>query len=170
MMDNKKNSSAPQSDKSRAHWEKQIKDLEQQAAEHLHGWKKALADYQNLQKDNAKKFADLSDFISSGLILELLPIFDNYQTAITHIPEAEKQSSWAVGLEHILKMWESFLNDHQIVKIPTIGQMFDPHVHEAVDKVHEPDRPDQEIVDELQAGYQLKETVIRPAKVVVNSI
>ncbi|MFA5126599.1 MAG: nucleotide exchange factor GrpE [Patescibacteria group bacterium] len=172
-MESKKHLSASQSalsDKQRTQLEKQIQDLEEQAAEHLHGWKKALADYQNLQKDTAKKFADLSDFITSGLILELLPIFDNYQTAMSHIPEADKEASWAVGLGHILKMWESFLSDHQISKISTVGQKFDPHIHEAVDKVHDSQISDQEIVKELQAGYLLKEVVIRPAKVIVNNL
>ena len=78
-----------------------ISELEQQVAEHLHGWKKALADYQNLQKESAQKTAGLTNFITSALVLELLPIFDNYHTAIDHIPAEQKDEAGAVGFKHI---------------------------------------------------------------------
>ena len=82
------------------------KDYKTQAAENLAGWQKALADYQNLQKDTEKRLSDMNSFVTSATILELLPIFDNYQSAIDFIPEDQKKEQWAVGLEHILKMWD----------------------------------------------------------------
>ena len=99
-----------------------------------------------------------------------MPIFDNYQIAINHIPETEKQSSWAVGLEHILKMWETFLNDHSVTRIKTAGEEFNPHIHESVDQVNEEGKKDHEIIEEKQAGFMLKEDVIRPAKVIINNL
>jgi molecular chaperone GrpE len=147
-----------------------IDALEQQVADNLHGWKKALADYQNLQKDSDKKLDGLSDYILGALILELLPIFDNYRLACEHIPAEQKTSAWAVGLEHILKMWEQFLTDQQITKIDTVSKVFDPLWHEAMDKVHDDKLPDQQIVKELLPGYCLKENLIRPSQVVVNNL
>lgn len=151
-------------------WQAKIDALEQQAADNLNGWKKALADYQNLQKDSDKKLVGLSDYMLSALVLELLPIFDNYKTACEHIPAEQKTSAWAVGLEHILKMWEQFLTEHQVNKIDTTSKTFDPLWHEAVDKIHDDKLPDQQIVKELLAGYSLKEALIRPAQVVVNNL
>ncbi|MBT4349242.1 nucleotide exchange factor GrpE [bacterium] len=144
-------------------------ELEIQAAEHLAGWQKALADYQNLQRESGQKISNLNNLLTNNLVLELLPIFDNYQIAINHIPEAEKTSSWAVGLEHILKMWETFLSDHSVTRIKTLGEEFNPHIHEALDQVNEEDKKDQEIVEEKQAGFMLNEDVIRPAKVIINN-
>jgi molecular chaperone GrpE len=144
-------------------------ELEIQAAEHLAGWQKALADYQNLQRESEQRLGNLGNLLTNNLILELLPIFDNYQTAINHIPEAEKTSSWAIGLEHILKMWETFLLDHNVSRIKTIGEQFDPHIHEALGQINDDSKEDQEIVEEKQAGFMLNDDVIRPAKVIINN-
>ncbi len=167
--DSKKNNKISDQD-SDQDFQEQISSLEDQVAANLHGWKKALADYQNLQRDSDKKLSSLSDYLISATILELLPIFDNYRLAIEHIPADQKSSAWAVGLEHILKMWEQFLTDHQVKKIDTNKAVFDPLWHEAVDKVHDKQIPDQQIVKELLAGYSLKESLIRPAQVIVNNL
>lgn len=148
----------------------ELEELKQKAGENLAGWQKALADYQNLQKEMDSRLASMSDFTTSAFVLELLPVFDNYRTAITHIPENQQKESWAVGLEHILKMWESFLADHNIKKIDTIDKVFDPSMHESVGEVNDKDKKDQVIVEEKQSGYILKESVIRPAKVIINNI
>ncbi len=144
-------------------------EYKQAAMDNLVGWQKALADYQNLQKDTDKRLASLSDFTTSTCIFELLPIFDNYKVALNHIPEDQKQSSWAVGLEHILKLWETFLSDHSVTKIKTIGEPFDPYIHESVGQVSDEAQADQVIVEEKLAGYQMKEAVIRPAMVIINN-
>jgi molecular chaperone GrpE len=144
--------------------------FEIQAAENLAGWQKALADYQNLEKEMDKRLSGMNDFVASSFILELLPIFDNYQVAVSHIPEAEQKSSWAVGLEHILKMWEGFLTEHGIDKIKTIDDQFDPNLHEAVGQIVDEDQDDQIIIEEKLAGYSSKDRVIRPAKVIINNL
>ena len=104
--------------------QKKIKELEKQVAINLGGWQKALADYQNLEKESNKQVAELSNYLKSNIILQLLHIFDNYRTAIDHIPEDQKESQWAVGLEHILKMWNTFLQDNNIKKIESVGKVF----------------------------------------------
>ena len=145
-------------------------ELEIKAAEHLAGWKKALADYQNLQKESDKRLSGMADFTTNTFILELLPVFDNYRTAIKHIPEDQQKESWAVGLEHILKMWEGFLTEHGIDKIKTIDDQFDPNLHEAVGQIVDEDQDDQIIIEEKLAGYSSKDRVIRPAKVIINNL
>lgn len=147
-----------------------ILKLQKQADDNLAGWQKALADYQNLQKESQQKMAELKNYILADIIHQILPIFDNYYTAITHIPPEQRQEGWAIGLEHILKMWETFLGEHQIDKIPTQEAVFDPNLHEAVSAEAHPDLPDNQIVKELAAGFVYKDQVIRPAKVVVNII
>jgi len=145
-------------------------DFEAQAHENLAGWQKALADYQNLHKEMDKRLSSMNDFVSASMILELLPIFDNYQVAITHIPEDQKKEAWAVGLEHILKMWDSFLSEHKVNRIDTVGKEFDPNMHESLGQVSEDDYDDGIIIEEKLAGYILQDKVIRPAKVIINNI
>ena len=145
-------------------------DYKELAAENLAGWQKALADYQNLEKEMDKRLSNMNDFVSAGFILDLLPIFDNYQIAISHIPEDEQESSWAVGLEHILKMWEGFLTERGIEKIKTIDAQFDTNLHEAVGQITDEDQEDQMIIEEKAVGYKSKDRVIRPAKVIINNL
>jgi len=144
-------------------------DFKTQAAANLVGWQKALADYQNLEKEMTKRLSAMNEFVSASFILELLPIFDNYQTAIKHIPADQQPESWAVGLEHILKMWESFLDEHSLSRIKTTGNQFDPNLHEAVGQINDKDQADQIIIEEKLAGYSIKDRIIRPAKVIINN-
>ena len=146
-----------------------FKELEEKATANLAGWQKALADYQNLQKETDKKIADLEEMINSARIFELLPIFDNYQTALDHIPGEQKKESWAQGLEHILKMWETFLADHKVEKIKALGEKFDPLIHESIGQVSNDKEKDQIVVEEKQIGYRTKDRLIRPAKVIINN-
>jgi len=147
-----------------------LKNLENQVIQYLAGWQKALADYQNLQKEMDKKISYLGEFITSACILELLPIFDNYQIALNHIPSAQKKEQWAIGLEHTLKMWEAFLAEHHAQKIKTLGEKFDPNWHESLGEVDDQSQEDQIIVEEKQSGYKIKDKVIRPAKVIINNL
>lgn len=150
--------------------DKKIKELQKKVAENLAGWQKALADYQNLQKETDKRLSDLAQFTLADNVLQLLPIFDNYQTAVDHVPAKHKKESWAVGLEHILKLWETFLQDNNIERIKTVGKEFDPYVHESVGQVSEDDKKDHIIIEEKQSGYILNKSVIRSAKVIINNL
>ena len=67
-------------------------------------------------------------------------------------------------------MWETFLADHNIVRIKTVGEIFNPHVHEALEKVIQKEKKDQEIIEEKLAGFTLDDSIIRPAKVIINNL
>ncbi len=147
-----------------------ILDLENKVSKNLAGWQKALADYQNLQKETDKKFTEISNYTKSSLILELLPIFDNYYKAINHIPDKDRKESWAMGLEYILKIWESFLEKNNIKEINSIGKKFNHNIHESVGEIEDKNKQDQEIVKEKEKGYILNNNIIRPSKVIINNI
>jgi len=150
--------------------DKIILDLETQAGENLVGWQKALADYQNLEKETDNRLKDISNYTKNNLVLDLLPIFDNYRTAITHIPEEEKKESWAIGLEHILKLWNTFLENNNINEIEALGKEFNHDIHESIGEIEDEEKEDQEIVEVKEVGYILKDKVIRPSKVIINNI
>ena len=150
--------------------DKIILDLETQAGENLVGWQKALADYQNLEKETDNRLKDISNYTKNNLVLDLLPIFDNYRTAITHIPEEEKKESWAIGLEHILKLWNTFLENNNINEIEALAKEFNHDIHESIGEIEDEEKEDQEIVEVKEVGYILKDKVIRPSKVIINNI
>lgn len=148
----------------------EIAELKQEAAENLAGWQKALADYQNLQKEHEKKLTNLRTFLSLDIIGQLLPIFDNYQLALSHVPETEKQQAWAIGLEHVFKLWESFLREQGVQEIEALGKKFDPEYHESIGQIENKDLADQEIVEVKLIGYSYQGQVLRPSKVIINNL
>ena len=148
----------------------EIEDLKKQVAENLAGWQKALADYQNLQKEHEKKLSNLKTFLSLDIVSQLLPIFDNYKIALNHIPEADKKQAWAIGLEHTFKLWESFLNEQGVKEIMALGKKFDPEYHESISQVEDENIADQEIVEVKQIGYSYQDQVLRPTKVIINNL
>jgi len=141
-----------------------IDELKAQVAENLAGWQRAKADYENLQKETQVKIAELSDYTKASLLTEIIPILDNFNKAVEHVPEDQKDQDWVIGVFHIKKQLEDFLKNNGLEKIETIGKEFDENLHEAVG--NEKGEPGK-ILKEVSSGYKLNCKVIVPAKVIV---
>ncbi|MBU1131630.1 nucleotide exchange factor GrpE [Patescibacteria group bacterium] len=142
--------------------------LKEKCDEYLNGWKRAQADYQNLLKESERKNMEFVKYANSELIIQLLPILDNFKAAFKQIPEAEKESAWVVGFSYIKKQLEDLLRENGVEEIKTIGAAFDYNEHEAVGHAEKEEMESGEIVEEKKAGYKLNGKVIQAAKVVVN--
>ena len=129
---------------------------------------RALADYDNLKKETAKDRAEFVNFANANLLLELLPIMDNFNAAFNMIPPAEEKNAWVIGLGHIKKQLGDFLQSNGIEKIKTVGEKFDPELHEAVSREKNEKEKEDVILKEVKAGYKLHGKVVQAAKVVVN--
>ena len=129
---------------------------------------RALADYDNLKKENAKDRAEFVNFANANMLMELLPIMDNFTAAFKLIPENEDKNPWVIGLGHIKKQLEDFLQSNGIEKIKTVGEVFNPEMHEAVSREKNDDKEVDVILKEIKAGYKLHGKVVQAAKVVVN--
>lgn len=114
-------------------FEKDLELLEKKNQEYLAGWQRAKADYLNLKKESEKKYQDLIKFANAGLIMEILPVLDNFKLAIAHIPEDQRGLDWVIGIMHIKKQLEDFLKNLGIEEIKTVGEKFNPEFHEAVE-------------------------------------
>jgi len=143
---------------------KELEDLKQKCDEYLAGWQRAKADYENLKKETEMKMGELSGFVKAGLLSDLIPILDNFSKAVEHVPEEQKNEGWVVGIFHIKKQMEDFLNTHGLEKIKTVGEKFDHNLHDAVGK----EEGEKDIIlKEVSSGYKLNGQVIMPAKVIV---
>jgi molecular chaperone GrpE len=148
-----------------------IEQLEQKVAELDNQLKRAVADYQNLEKRVSEGRSELTNFVGAELIRKLLPVVDHLETALSGVSEQERQSGWVKGVELAVKEFESVLQSEgleEIVADPSTalgtGSQFDPSLHEAVDtREGEHDR----ILEVVRKGYNLNGKVIRPAQVVV---
>lgn len=144
----------------------EILELQKKCEELTHGWKRALADYQNLQKDTQQQMADFRKFANEDMIMQLLPLADYFQHAFAQIPEKEMNSPWLTGIKHIQSYFNKILQDNNVLEIKALGEKFNPDVHEIV-KEEESDQPEGRIIKINQAGYKLEDRVIRPAKVII---
>lgn len=145
-----------------------LQELQAKAEEYLAGWKRSQADYQNLEKDYAKRMATLAEYAAADVIAKFMPVIDNFEMALLHMPEDSKNSEWAQGLFQVQKERDEMLNTLNIKRIKSVGQKFDPHMHEAVG--HEPSEsvPDGHVIKEVQIGYRMEGRLIRPARVIVS--
>ncbi len=146
---------------------KELEVLKKKAEEYLNGWKRAKADYINLKKESEKKEKETVQFANAALILQLLPIYDNFKLAWRHIPAEHKKDEWVVGIEQIKKQLTDLLENLGIKEIKTVGEKFDPEVHEAVAKEKKEGVKSGVITEEVKAGYTLFDKVMEPAKVKV---
>src|SRR3990167_2461153 len=115
---------------------KELEELKTKCEEYLAGWKRSQADYQNLQKEYIGRMANLAEYASAEIIAKFMPVIDNFELALEHIPAEIIDSEWAKGLFQVQKERDDLLKTLDIERIESIGQEFDPHRHEAVG--HEP--------------------------------
>lgn len=142
-------------------------DVTSKADEYLAGWKRALADYENLQRQNAQLRDEDRRRIHINLAQELLPVVDNFDQALKHAPK-DLDKNWFAGVQHIARQFADALHGLGIVPINAVGQPFDPNLHESGGSRWEEDRPEHTVIEEVIKGWKLGDLVIRPPKVIIN--
>ena len=125
------------------------------------------ADFDNYRKRTQKEKEEFGAYLNTDLILRIIPVMDNFQLALKHLPKELEGSAWVQGIFHIERQLEQILADEGVQKINPVGQSFDPHSAEAVEEVPS-ELPVHTVTEEVMSGYRLKDKVIRPAKVKVS--
>jgi len=143
-------------------------DLEKKLEEAVNQSLRALADYQNLQKEVAKERETMAQYATLRVVERFLPVFDNFNVALSHMPKTDDKTvlNWAVGVGFIQKQLEETLASIGLQPIKTEGQKFDATRHEAVGE-EESDKPPGTILKEVQTGYEIGGKTARPAKVII---
>lgn len=145
--------------------ENNTENLKKQAEEYLAGWKRAKADYLNLKKEMEAQNKEIKEWMSKIMLLPLLEIMDNFDKALSNVPESIKTDSWVKGMESVGKKLEDYLKKQGLEAIVVKGEKFDPVKHEAMESVEGGESGI--VVEELQKGYLINGEVLRPAKVKV---
>lgn len=139
-------------------------------AAQLHELTQALqrerADAVNLRRRHEAEISQLRTRVKANVVQELLPVIDNFERALKHVPADLKDNDYVKGVQAVVKQFEQTLEQMGVQRIRTVGEHFDPHLHEAVG-IEEGDGEHQVISEELQAGYRLGDDVIRHAMVKV---
>jgi molecular chaperone GrpE len=124
------------------------------------------AELENLRKRTQREKEEFRQHAAEELVRALLPTLDSFERALKH-RDASAPESLYQGMELIYRELRDILGRAGLTPIETAGKLFDPHLHQAVETVADPERNDQEIIEELQRGYKLKHRLIRPAIVKV---
>ena len=129
---------------------------------------RAHADFSNYKRRIEEEHEGLVKRANASLILQILPVLDNFQRALADLPEEESTSQWVQGVRLIHRNLQSLLESSGLSKLEAAGKGFDPWEHEAV-SYEETDRLDDGIVTNVvREGYSLHGKVLRPAQVVIS--
>jgi molecular chaperone GrpE len=146
------------------HDSKQHEEVEQQLGELTEALQRERADAVNLRRRHEADMANLKTHVKAGVVRDLLPVIDNFERALKHVPEDLQANDYVKGVQAVVKQFEKTLTDIGVERIKTAGEVFDPRYHEAV-AMDEGDGEREVVSEELQSGYKIGEDVIRHAMV-----
>jgi molecular chaperone GrpE len=121
------------------------------------------AEFENARKRTAREQQDFREYAVTDAIKPLLPILDSFERALQ--TSAADRSEFRSGVELIYKQLQDALSKLGLRAIPAKGELFDPHLHEAIEMVDTTEAADHQILEELQRGYKLKDRLLRPSMV-----
>lgn len=141
-------------------------ELELKLGELTDALQRERADSVNMRRQHEEQVNLLRQSTKSQLIKQLLPVIDNFDRSLRHIPKELVDNDYIKGVQAVVKQFEKTLSDIGVERIKTVGEVFNPHEHEAVSM--EDGQGSHEVVsEELQAGYKINDHVIRHAMVKV---
>jgi len=129
---------------------------------------RVLAEYGNVRKRMEKDKMEIIKFSHGQILLQLLPIIDDFDRAHDAAKQHKHGEVFSKGVEMILNQLHKLLKDNGVEKIKTVGEKFDPHVHEGLLSVDTNDHPEDTVIEEISPGYTLNGKLLRAAKVKIS--
>ncbi len=127
-------------------------------------YKRVLAEFENYKKRSGKERETLYNSILADLVEAFLPVVDNLESAAKVETEDE---NYKKGVEMVLQQFKIVLGSKGVEEIKTVGETFDPELHEAVSSIQDDKLGEKEIAEEYRKGYKIGTKVIRHSMVVV---
>ncbi len=127
------------------------------------------AEQDNFRKRKLRELDDTRKNTKIATLEEILPVLDQFQMAVAAIQTADDLETIKQGMEMILNTFHRCFDNLGVERVQTVGQPFDPNVHEAVSAEASDEAPAEHIISEWKAGYRLGNWLLRPAAVVVST-
>lgn len=131
------------------------------------------ADAENIRRRHTEEIMGLKTHVKASVVRELLPIIDNFERALKHVPKDLTDNDYVKGVNAIVSQFEKTLEGMGVERIKTVGVAFDPHLHEAI-SIEDSRNPDgksgqtvEVVCEELQPGFKIGDDIIRHAMVKV---
>jgi molecular chaperone GrpE len=147
-----------------------LEEAEARAAEYLDGWQRARAEFANYRRRQEQQRQQMQVAAKANLLLQLVPVMDDLKRALEAVPAESEGEPWVSGVEQVQRKWQTALEHMGLsAMLVEAGEIFDPAYHEAL--THEPNEEvgAGQIIQVVQPGYQVNDTVLRPALVRVSS-
>lgn len=129
---------------------------------------RTMAEFQNYRRRQEEQRGELERFATERFVKQLLPVLDNFERALASFDEGGNEASMREGLSAVDRQLRQVLEGQNVSRISSVGETFDPDVHEALAIAQTDEHEDNTVIDELEAGYKMGERVIRPARVRVS--
>ena len=129
---------------------------------------RTMADMENLRKRLDRDRKDYINYANREMILDLLPVLDNFDRALKSVEKTEESAPYLQGVEMIYKQLEEILKKQGLDEIIALGEPFNPHLHEAVQTEETDKCPEDTILEVILKGYLFRGNMIRPAAVKVS--
>lgn len=146
--------------------EQKLQQAEEKAQDYLSKWQRTQADFINYKRRVEQERSEFAQQAGAEVILALLPVMDDLDRAIESVPEDVDNHPWAEGIRHIVRKLHSVLESRGLERIESIGEHFDPNIHESVALAN---GKEDVVVQEIKAGYRLYDRVLRPSSVIVGN-
>ena len=128
---------------------------------------RSLAEVDNARKRMNREKEEQARYAGEAILADIVPALDNLDLALKHAPSDATCKNFAIGVDMTSKLLIEALKKHGLEKVGSVGEAFDPAIHEAVATDDVADTPDGHIASLLSCGYKLRERLLRPARVVV---
>lgn len=131
--------------------------------------KRQMAEFDNFRKRTEKEKTAMFEVGAKSVIEKILPVVDNFERGLASVPEEEKGSAFAEGMEMIYKQLMTELEKMEVKPILAIGEEFNPDFHNAVMQVESEEYESGVVAQELLKGYTYRDSVVRHSMVAVVS-
>lgn len=147
--------------------EQKLQETEEQLKAYIDRLKRLQADFENYKKRVAREQEEYAYFIENGLLLKILPLYDNLERAFRSYNHNNDKDSFIEGMERIFAQFNEFLKAQDVRLIEALGQPFDPSLHEALLLVETDEKPNI-VLEEFERGYRRGDRLLRPSRVKVS--
>jgi molecular chaperone GrpE len=137
-----------------------------EAAANYDRYVRAVAELDNYRKRTVRLRAEARDETLRDVLLQVAPVLDNLRRALHQ--ETQEAELLKQGVELICGQFNDVLKGYGLAEIESVGQPFDPEVHEALAEVPDDEHAPGTIIEEMEKGYKLNDKVVRYARVVVS--
>lgn len=149
--------------------EEELGKAKQSAQEYLQQMQRLQAEFDNFRKREEKLKLQLKETVVQNVMKDFLPVVDNFERALSSLgSNGVTLDSFAEGIKMVFQQMEGFLTRLEITRIEALGKPFNPHIHEAVAKNPSEEHAEDSVMQVLQNGWSMKDTVLRPAMVIVS--